>query len=156
MDWQAVAAIAEIIGTAAVVVSIIYLATQVRLQSRESRIASVHELAESFRNSIASFQDPQLAALFARAKDDFLSLPEAERLQFISMVQGLFRVWEDAYHQHQQQRLNDEMWNSMVVQFSGYLSLPGVRSVWAIRKAAYSDHFRAFVDSLAPLEYKSK
>lgn len=156
MNWEAIVAIAETVGTIAVVVSLWYLAIQIRSQCRESRVASVHELNESFRSAITSFQNSELADLFARAKNDFESLPEAERLQFISMVQGIMRVWEDAYHQHREKRLNERMWSAMVVQFSGYLSLAGVQSVWSIRKMAYSEDFRAFVDSLAPLEYKTK
>lgn len=156
MNWEAIGAITEIVGTAAVVVSLLYLAIQLRSQHRESRIASVHELNESFRDAITSFQNPELADLFSRAKDDFESLPETERLQFISMVQGIMRVWEDAYHQHREKRLSDRVWNSMVIQFSGYLSLPGVLSVWSIRKMAYSEDFRAFVESTTPLEYRTK
>lgn len=156
MDWQAAVAIAEIVGTVAVVVSLSYLAIQIRSQNRESRIASIHELNESFRSAITSFQSSELAGLFVRAKDDFGSLSEAERLQFISMVQGIMRVWEDAYHQHREKRLNDRMWRAMVVQFSGYLSLPGVQAVWSIRKMAYSEDFREFVDSSTPLEYKTR
>lgn len=156
MNWEAIAAITEIIGTIAVVVSLVYLSLQLRSQNRESRIASVHELNESFRNAITSFQHSELAALFIRAKDNFESLTEVERLQFISMIQVILRVWEDAYHQHQEKRLNDRMWNAMVVQFSTYMSLSGVRSVWSIRKMAYSEDFRAFVDTIPPREYKTK
>lgn len=156
MNWEAVAAVSEIVGAIAVVVSLLYVAKQIRAQNRESRIASVHELNESFRNAITSFQNPDLADVFVRGKNDFQSLPETERLQFISMIQGIMRVWEDAYHQHQEGRLNDRVWNAMVVQFSGYLSLPGVIGVWSIRKMAYSEDFRAFVDSTTPLEYKTR
>lgn len=156
MNWDAAGAIAEVIGTAAVVVSLLYLALQIRSQYRESRIASVHDLNESFRDAITSFQDSDLADVFVRAKADFESLPESERLQFISMIQGIMRVWEDAYHQHQQKRLDDKVWNAMVVQFSGNMSLAGVMSVWSIRKMAYSEDFRAFVDSVEPLEYKTR
>jgi hypothetical protein len=156
MNWDAVSAISAIVGAAAVVVSLLYLAVQIRSQNRESRIASVHQLNESFRDAITAFQNPELANVFVRAKDNFASLPETERLQFISMIQGIFRVWEDAYHQHQEKILSERVWNAMVVQFSGYLSLPGVIAVWSIRKPAYSEDFRAFVDSTTPLEYKSK
>ena len=156
MNWEAIGAIGEIVGAFAVVLSLLYLAIQIRSQGRESRIASVHELNESFRHAITAFQNPNLADVFARAKDDFESLPETERLQFISMVQGIMRVWEDAFHQHQQKRLNDTQWQAMVVQFSGYLSLSGVVAVWSIRKMAYSEDFRAFVDSTTATEYKSK
>src|SRR3546814_6202046 len=51
-------------------------AYEMRISDWSSDVCSsdLHELAESFRSSITSFQDPQLAELFARAKDDFLSL----------------------------------------------------------------------------------
>lgn len=156
MDWEAVGAIGQMVAAIAVVVSLAYLASQIRSHSRESRVASVHELTEAFRGAITSFQDPNLADVFVRAKNGFEDLPEAERLQFISMVQGVFRVWEDAYYQHLKRRLTDRVWEAMVVQFSGYLSLAGVRRVWEIRKAAYTEDFREFVDSTPAREYETR
>jgi hypothetical protein len=156
MDWVALGAIAQIVAAFAVVISLVYLARQIRDQNRESRLASIHELNESFRAAILSFQNPHLADIFSRAKTDFESLTETERLQFISMVQGIFRVWEDAYHQHHQKRLDNRLWEAMVVQFSGYLSLPGVIRVWEIRKQAYSEDFRFFFERSAPRDYLTK
>ena len=156
MNWEAVTAVTGIIGALGVILSLIYLGRQIQLQNRESRIASIHDLNESYRNSIMSFQDPELAKIFTKAKDDFEHLSEAERLQFISMVQGLFRVWEDAFHQHEEHRYPDGIWEAMVVQYSGYLSLTGVQHVWEIRKMAYSRKFREFVDSTRSRPYVSK
>lgn len=156
MNWEAIGALGEIVGAFAVVLSLLYVAMQIRSQNRESRIAAVHELNESFRGALTSFQNPNLADLFVRGKDDFESLPEAERVQFISMVQGVLRVWEDAFNQHQQKRLSEAQWQGMVAQYSIYLSLPGVVKVWSMRKIAYSEAFRAFVDSTTPTEYRSK
>ena len=155
MNWESFGLIEGIISSLGVVLSLVYLATQIRAQNRESRISSIHDINESFRNAISSFQDPVLADLFARAKDDFESLTETERLQFISMMQGVLRVWEDAFHQHKEKRLPEHIWKAMVIQFSGYLSLTGVQKVWALRKKAYSKDFRLFVDSTRALEYKS-
>ncbi len=155
MNWEAISAVGETVGAFAVVVTLIYLANQIRSQNRESRIASVHELTEAFRGAIMSFQNPNLADVFVRAKTDFQELSEPERLQFISMVQQIFRVWEDAYYQHKEKRLDERIWKSMVIQFSYYLSLEGVCRVWEIRKQAYSDDFRDFVDNTAPRDYLS-
>ena len=156
MNWEAITAITGIIGAFGVILSLIYLARQIRSQNREARIASIHDLHESFRNSISSFQNPELAAVFVRAKENFSSLSETERLQFISMIQNIFRVWEDAFHQYHEKRLPEDIWNAMVVQYSGYLSLPGVKKVWLIRKMAYSKKFRDFVDRTVPIEYLSQ
>lgn len=156
MNWEAIGAIGETVGALGVVITLIYLATQIRSQNRESRIAAVHELTEAFRGAIMSFQDPNLAAIFVRAKENFEDLPEEERLQFISMMHGILRVWEDAYYQYGEQRLDSRLWNAMVVQFSGYFSLPGVRRVWEIRKQAYSEDFRNFVDATSAREYVTR
>ncbi len=51
MNWEAIGAIGEIIGAFAVVFSLASLATQIRSQNRESRIASIHEVVEAFRYS---------------------------------------------------------------------------------------------------------
>lgn len=156
MDWEAIGAIGEVVAAFAVVISLLYLANQIRAQNRESRLASIHELTESFRNAILSFQNPNLADVFARGKTGFEGLSETERLQFMSMVQHIFRVWEDAYHQQRAQRLDRRIWEAMVVQFSGYLSLPGVVRVWEIRKQSYSRDFREFVDATPAREYVTK
>ncbi|HUG00350.1 MAG TPA: hypothetical protein VML95_00665 [Longimicrobiales bacterium] len=156
MNWDAVGAIGETVGAIAVVVTLIYLAFQIRQQNRESRIASVHELNEAFRASISAFQDPGLADVFSRAKSDFADLGEPERLRFIAMVQGVFRVWEDAFYQFDAGRLDPRIWQAMVTQFSAYLSLPGVQRVWEIRKRAYNAAFRDLVDRTTPIEYLTK
>lgn len=153
MDLDLLTAISEIVASIAVVISLIYLANQIRAQTREARIAAVHEISEAFRNATAHTQDAALARVFVRGKTDFEALEEAERMQFISLFHSLFRVWEDAFYQHRGGRLPERVWNAMVAQYSSYLSLPGFVKVWQIRKHAYSDDFRAFVDATQPREY---
>ena len=61
MNWDAAGAIGEIVGAFAVVMSLIYLASKIRIQNREARISSVHDITEAFRLAITSFQDEQRA-----------------------------------------------------------------------------------------------
>ena len=86
MSWDAAGAIGEIFGALAVVMSLIYLATQIRTQNREAKISSVHEITEAFRLAITSFQDEQRAVVYTKALNGFDSLTDSEKLQFISMV----------------------------------------------------------------------
>ncbi|HUE87962.1 MAG TPA: hypothetical protein VMO26_17960 [Vicinamibacterales bacterium] len=153
MDLNLLTAISDIVATVAVVISLLYLANQIRAQNREARIAAVHEISEAFRNATAHTQDAALASVYVRGKNDFEALEETERMQFVSLFHSLFRVWEDAFYQHRGGRLDERVWNAMVAQYSGYLSLPGFVRVWQIRKHAYSDDFRAFVDGTQPREY---
>jgi hypothetical protein len=49
MNWDAVGAVGEILVAAAVVVSLIYLAAQIRNQNRESRLSAMLEISGSSR-----------------------------------------------------------------------------------------------------------
>ncbi len=156
MNWQAVGAIGEILGAIAVVLSLVYLALQIRTQNRESRVAAMHEISVGFRDSISTFADPQMAELFTRVNRGESSLTDAEMLQLVVGVQRIFRVWEEAYGQHLRGRLDGDIWEAMIRQYSSYLAAPGFQQVWELRRSYYNDAFRMFVDELPRTEYKLK
>jgi len=81
MNWEAIGAIGEILGAAAVVVSLIYLAVQIRANHKEVRLAAMHEISVEFRESISTFADPQMAELFTRVNLQDDTLTDAETLQ---------------------------------------------------------------------------
>ena len=86
MNWEAFGAIGEIIGAFAVIVSLVYLAIQVRNQNRETRIASVHEILEGFRTEISVFRNAEFAELLKKGGADFDSLSATEKIQFVGMA----------------------------------------------------------------------
>ena len=137
MNWDAIGAIGEILGAIAVVVSLLYLGTQIRAQNREARVSSVHQIVEAFRNSITAIQDHSKAEVFIRGASGFESMSESERVQYISIFQGIFRVWEEAYFHFSEGRLDEEIWTAMVAQYKDLLALDGSQRVWAIRKHCY-------------------
>ena len=153
MSWDAAGAIGEIVGALAVVMSLIYLATQIRTQNREAKISSVHEITEAFRLAITSFQDEQRAVVYTKALNGFDSLTDSEKLQFISMVQGLMRVWEEAFYQYTEERLDERVWNAWCLQYRDWISSDGFQRVWALRKHTYSPDFQSFVDDIELGEY---
>ena len=128
MNWEAIGAIGEILGAVAVVISLIYLALQIRTQNVESRLAAMHEISVGFRDSISTFADPQMAELFVRANCGEEPLTESETLQLVVGIQRIFRVWEEAYGQHLRGRLDAEIWEAMIRQYSSYLAALRMRS----------------------------
>ena len=151
MNWDAIGAIGELLGAMAVVVSVLYLAFQVRGQVREAQLAAIHEVSEGFREGIAAtFMDPYLSSVFARGKDDITVLDQTERIQFIAFIQRNYRVWEDAFYQYRAGRLDPPHWSSMERQYSALLSWPGVRWVWSMRREFFTPEFMRYVDGLEP------
>lgn len=156
MNWEAIGAIGEILGAVAVVISLVYLALQIRAQNLESRLAAMHEISVGFRDSISTFADPQMADLFTRRNCGDDSLTDAEMLQLVVGIQRIFRVWEEAYGQRMRGRLDADIWEAMIRQYSSYLAAPSFQRVWEMRGRYYNDAFREFVDELPRTEYKLK
>ncbi|MBV9619020.1 MAG: hypothetical protein JO201_07385 [Verrucomicrobia bacterium] len=48
MNWEAISALGQIVGAIAVVISVIYLALQVRGNARQTRLASMRSMGDAF------------------------------------------------------------------------------------------------------------
>lgn len=154
MNWDAVSAIAEVIGMAAVVVSVLYLAAQVRRQTKEIRTAAIHETTQNYTEAVTPYLDPQLADLWTRGTKDFDSLSDGERIQMISAFTINLRSFQDAFYQAEANRLDAEVWKGIVNFYAAVLSTPGASRIWELRKSAYSAKFQDFIDSIERTSYK--
>ncbi len=153
MNWDAIGAMGEIVGAAAVVASLVYLAVQIRIQNRESRMSSMHDISVGYRDALAAMAEGGMADLFAKAIDDYESLTRPEMLRLIAAVSRLYRVWEEAYLLYESGYLAKRTWETMLRQFNGYNSVRPFYEVWAIRKQYFDNEFREFVGGLDPVDY---
>ncbi|MEH6637017.1 MAG: hypothetical protein V7700_15960 [Halioglobus sp.] len=154
MNWDAIAAIAEILAATGVVISLFYLGTQIRAQNRESKLAAMHEISEAFRDSYGQFRDGELAEFFVRGNVDFKSLTDVEKVRLFATINPLLKVFEEAFWQFRQGRFDEELWLPMVSQFSFFLAAPTLVQAWEQRRSHYNANFQKFVDDLNKPEYK--
>ena len=95
MNWQALSTIAEVIGAIAVVASVIYLAIQVRENTRLSAqrtVSSAIDAFNEFDRLIAS--TPDLASLLTRGETALSSLSPDEQRRFDHLNSIEFGVYE--------------------------------------------------------------
>lgn len=148
MNWEAAGAIGEILGAIAVVVSLFYLASQIKTQNKESRLAAQHQVLTAFREASLIMSDPELAEIFLRGNTEIESLTDIEKFRMIAVLNPVIRVLEEAYDQFIHGRLDEEKWEGMVRQYSSYLSAPCFQLVWKVRRDHYQEEFRFFVDNI--------
>ena len=121
INWDAIGAIAEILGATAVFVSLIYLAVQTRQNTRALRSGAFQQVRDSFSNvSMAMAQDPNLAMLLARADDEDFSEVEKQQTNFLLTTQ--IRKGESAYFQSTDGTLQRESWFAIRATLLGALS----------------------------------
>jgi len=111
MSWEAIGAVAEILGALAVFLSLIYLALQTRNNTRALRSAAFHQVRDSFADvSLTLAQDPVLASLVSRAMGGKNDLNEDEIYQFNFFLTSFLRRGESAYFQSMDGALQMESW----------------------------------------------
>jgi hypothetical protein len=143
-DWGAVG---EIVGAIAVVISLLYLATQIRTQNRETRLSTINSSLSEWNSLLSLVADnAQLAEIWSRGlRNERLS--EGEEVQFRAFSNSYFRVLEGLYLQHLEGRLDDRIWHGIGKGASDMLSAAGLRRFWEHRKDWYSTEFREFVEA---------
>ena len=111
MDINTLAAWGEFLGGIAVVVSLIYLASQIRQNSRLMQISSTVTTGES---DIAIYQmlvnDSEIQRIFRQGTGDRDSLSEAERDRFDAWVDMVMRIFQRNYFMAQDGAFKPALW----------------------------------------------
>jgi hypothetical protein len=156
MNWDAIGAIGEIIGAFAVVVSLLYLAKQIRSQNSQAKLSALHEMSKELREATAMFGTANISDIFVRANQDYDSLSEAESVQLIVTVTNLLRAWENAYLENRDGYLDENVWEALSREYIQPMGAASFRHVWSIRKQNYDPSFQKYVDGVEAPEYLSR
>jgi hypothetical protein len=149
MNWDAIGAFGEIAGAIGVIVSVIYLAVQVRKQTEESRLEATRSLAGQYQAAIGAVaDDKELSEIWLKAIKDYESLQDSERLRASLQFQRLFRVLEQQYLHTKRSSIDGDYFISIDHSFTEALTFPGVRRWWTLSDRMFEKGFRDYIESM--------
>ena len=109
MNWEAIGATGEIVGAVDVILTLGYLAAQIRQNTRTQKSA----MAQATTSSRTSWyelgaSDPEITLLWTKghARPDQMS--DEERTRFIWMISRLFSTFEETFAQYQLGMVEEE------------------------------------------------
>jgi hypothetical protein len=149
MDITTLAAWGEFLGGIAVVVSLIYLAGQIRQNSKLLRAST----ASATGATVADFsslivQDSEVARIFREGMADRSSLTEDDMQRFDSLLSMMFGAYNQEYEFVSDGVMGLSVWENRMRSLRRMLPLPGYRQWWKEWGDFYSDDFRELVDGL--------
>ena len=150
MTLQDLGNIGEFIAAVAVVVSLLYLAAQIRQNTRSVQ-ASVYE-STNRASSDALTQlglDTEAAGIYLAGAQDYEALSEKDRLRFHAMLLATFNNFETLFYHHQRRNVDPELWSSRVVRLRWMVRAPGVAAWWSRTRPLFGESFQQFVDGIA-------
>jgi hypothetical protein len=147
MNWEAVGAIADLVGEAGVVATLGYLAVQIRQNTISTRTSSYQAVVEALLDWSRSVGlDPTVAKLLSEGQRDLGALSSEQRAQFVFLQVSLFRNYENIFYQHEQGAIDEVVWEGWSLRMRRSFATAGVRAWWAQDRAAYSAPFRNFLE----------
>jgi len=152
MNWEALGAVGEAVGGTGVVLTLLYLAIQVRQHTAEMRSQASESVAGNLREWLRPMiEDPELSRIFRTGAEGWERFPPDDKARFFHMTFVWLKTIEAAHYQFTRGRLDPEVWRGWEAVVTSYLRGPGIRAYWAQRRYGFSLAFRAYVDSV-PLD----
>ena len=144
---EALGNLGEFIGGLAVIATLLYLAMQVRQNTQLLRANALAVSAAanlSFNQLLGS--DPAAARVFQVGLENFASLPDEEKRQFINLLRTTFLANEHVFRQYEQGLIDEQVWLQDRRSALRVLALPHVVVWWHHRKHVFLPSFAAAID----------
>lgn len=146
MNWNTIAAIAELAGAVGVILSLLYVALQVRQNTRAQRLHAIQVASDnSARLGELLAKDAELSELFWQGLRHPEALDLASRRRFLSLLNAFFRREAAAFYLHQEAVMSEEIWQARVEALRTTLNQPGTHLFLEAAGATLPRQFREFM-----------
>jgi len=143
-DW---AAIGEMVGAIAVVVSLIYVGVQLRQNTLATRVITSQAFVQIHHAAITPIvQEPAFRDIYWRGLAGVSNLHGSELAAFGAFTGDLIRAWESFYFQWKAGAFEEQIWSGWLRQYRDLFAYLGIQEEWKIRRDYFSDEFREFVE----------
>jgi len=149
MNWDALSAVAQLIATVGLFVSVAYAGIQLRHSTRLARITAEGAAAAAFRDVILPIaMDAELARIWQAglASPDALSVDDRVRFYYLSF-QAL-KGAEAVHSSFQDGVMDQDTWTGWNNVFERHLTTPGLRRYWKDRSEMFAPSFQKYVRAL--------
>ncbi|MGC1380229.1 MAG: ester cyclase [Candidatus Baltobacteraceae bacterium] len=148
MNWEALAAIGQVLGSLGVIGSLLYLAIQVRQNNRASTVSAKLASTQLLSEFITDFiRDPEMMDLWLRGRQGDDKLTDRDRLRFANMCLKAFWFFSAAEFQLRMRTLQEDDWAEFYAVIRYWLEGVGVRAWWTrVGRSRFGRDFVRFVD----------
>ena len=148
MNWDAISSIAEMVGALAVLMTLAYLAVQVRQNSAQLReatrlaqIASLDHTVEMFSRFRGMLTESNNSELYVRGLDSYSSLSEAEKVQFGALIEEYMFGYQAMHVRYLHDDLDETTWNRRIPIPVTLINTAGGSEWWEARKEIFPQDF---------------
>jgi len=142
----------EAIGGIAVLVSLVYLAIQIRQNTKATRASTLLGLTNAWQDYLLQAIQPSMVDLLQNSARDPEGMSRSDLLRFFLLTRIIFRRFENDFLQFESGTFDTGSWEGYRNAFvQDVLALPAFRAMWKQQRDSYAPGFVRFVDEQAEL-----
>jgi len=148
MNWDAISGIAEMIGAAGVIGSLLYVGFQIRQNTIAAQRTNARHTHTDHASALHAILDEKVSEIVLRGIDDLDTLTPHERYRFDLAVTSWLEAVEQAFADYRREEFPEDLIRPFRNRIAGVIGSPGGRKWWAQRGEWFGDNFRKEVDFL--------
>jgi hypothetical protein len=148
LNWEAISAVGEILGAAAVVATLLFVAREIRQNHRALSVAALRDTTAQWNHwseMMATSKD--LADIVVRGNQDYSALSSGEAMRYGAYVKAFFDNVESYRSLVTEHRLDRNL-DVLIAITARRLRAPGFRAWWEENTEDYADGFVAWVEAI--------
>jgi hypothetical protein len=147
MNWDAIGAIGELIGSLAVVITIAYLVIQIRQNNKSAKSVSTNQSRAAAVDVISAITNSTDAiTTYTAGLNNRIGLEIHERVRFDLIIFQTLKVTETIFLEYMDGLLTKEQWDAQWRGEKHILQSKGGRESWAVQKTFVSASYMKWVD----------
>jgi hypothetical protein len=147
MTLQDLAAIGDAVGGVAVIVTLVYLAIQIRQGTQIERAAGQRDLLSQLRGWVElTVSDPALFDVLRRGTRDWASLAPPEQEQFHAWALSLLLLAEQALYMRADRFVNEGSFRGIEQAALSIVATPGGRAWWGVARHLLGNDISQHID----------
>jgi len=150
MSLSDLASLGSFVSGLAVLISLVYLALQVR-QAEKNQQAAIRQAAATrmVEYLMSAAAEPSLAETIGHGARGTEDMSEVALRQYSLFCRASFYSWQDSFHQHHDGLLSDAAFRSLEISLKNAVAGSiGMRTQWRIHRIIFDEDFVRWVDSL--------
>src|SRR5437016_14478307 len=112
MNWDAISAISQLVGSIAVVLSVLYLAVQVHQSTRVAKLATQDAAATALRDVTKPFmENAELERIWRIGLEDLSALSTEDRARFFHATYQFLKAFETIHFHYVYGLMDRQLWD---------------------------------------------
>jgi hypothetical protein len=141
VNWDAIGAVGEILGAVAIILTLVYLAAQIRQNTSSTRASTYSHTTDGWHNYMQSQSVEDIDLLVSLAANPS-EMTTADFYRGYYLCRVMFRRMEHDYFQFKVGTFEPETWNAYVRSFrEDTFGNPAVRAMWNLQSAYLDPNF---------------